>query len=398
MALSKQVARELYRPTGPKVISLGTATPNLLQGGSLAYNQQVDLSLPIRGFQLQFRGRDTVSGAGMASVAPEGFLNFISSIVIQGVNARQQGNITLWSTSLSTMFVMGNLFNVRALGSYFIDSGTGPVLQPRPSTPFPTSWNPTGTAGTYDFRVVIDIPVHPFQFNAFGASPLSVPLFALRNEEWKDSLQVLLTFVGQGEGAVAGALGTGAAGTVHTFSAYGSTTGSPVIDLYSLPFLSGLTAKDSYLPGVLSRVNYPISSTIQNAGSNVNIANLQKQPTPRIFIKVGTSTVSEVFSTLSDTNITSIGVQLGGNRNIRNPIDIYAHKALTPDDYGADPIQGYIPLDFVQNGNFDSAFPGQDVGDGSSFTLQANVTGVANAAADIVQEQMLHQPTGPLAS
>lgn len=397
-ALSKQHLRELYRPVGPKVISLGNATPSLATGGQLSFNQQVDLSLPIRGLQLHFRGRDVVGTAGMASLTPEGFLNFISNITIQGVNARQQGNVTLWSASLSSMYSMSHLHAYRGNALYTINSGAGETLVARPSTPFPAAYNPTNNTGTYDFRIVIDIPFHPFEFNAFGNMPFSVPLFGVRNEEWKDSLQVIVTFASQANAAVAGALGTGAAGTTHTFSAYGSGAGSPVIDLYSLPYLSGLSAKDSYLPGVLSRVNYPVSTVLQSAGTGVSIANMQKQPTPRVYVKVGTSTVSEVFATLSDTNVTALGIQLGGNRNIRNVVDIFAHKALTPDDYDVDIVQGYNVLDFVQNGNYDSNFPGQDIGDGATFQLMANVTGVANAAADIIQEQLLHAPTGPLAS
>lgn len=396
MALSRQAAREIYRPLHAKIISLGTATPNLLTGGSIAYNQQVDLSLPIRGFQLQFRGRHVIGGAGMATTTPEGYLNFLNSITIQGVNSRQQGNLTLWNVSLADFWSIANIHTLNGNGTYIIDSGTGETVQPRPTMPFPVSYNPTGTLGTYDFKITVQIPTHPLGFNAFGNAPFSVPLFGLRNEEWKDSIQLILGFQGQPNGAVAGALGTGAASTTHTFSAYGSSSGTPVIDLYSLPFMSGLTHKDTYLPGILSRVTYPVTSTLQQSGMNVSIANLQKQPTPRIYIKQGTSTVPGVFTTLTDKNITTLGIQLGGNRAIRNTIDIQSHKAVTTEEYGTPPITGYNLMDFVQNGNYDSHFPGQDIGDGATFTLQANVAGVASAAANVIQEQMLHAPSGAI--
>lgn len=401
MALSKQVSRELYRPLNGKVIQLGSITPNLATGGNLSFNQQVDLSLPIRGFQIQFKGRDVVAGAGMASITPEGFLDFITNITIAGVNARQQGNLTLWSASLSTIYATSFLTaESQGTGTVTINSGTGDVLQPRPGVPFatPPFYNPTGATGTFDFRITVNIPMHGFRFNGFGMSPFATPLFAVRNEEWKDSIQLLFTVTGQPNGALAGALGTGAAATTHTFSAFGSATGSPTIDIYSLPFLSGLTSKDSYLPGVLSRVNFPVSTVLQQTGNNVTIMNLQKQPTPRIYIKQGTSTVPEVFATLSDNIITQVGIQLGGNRNIRNTIDIQSHKTITSEEYSAPPIQGYTLLDFVQQGNYDASFPGQDIGDGASFVLNGNVAGTPNAAADILQEQNLHLPTGPLAS
>ena len=53
-------------------------------------------------------------------------------------------------------------------------------------------------------------------------------------------------------------------------------------------------------------------------------------------------------------------------------------------------------FDFMESGNPDSAYPGQDIGDGATFQLTANVAGVANAQGIIVQEMSLHTPTGPL--
>jgi hypothetical protein len=87
---------------------------------------------------------------------------------------------------------------------------------------------------------------------------------------------------------------------------------------------------------------------------------------------------------------------LAANRNVRNVVDIFAHKALEYDTYMRKLIQGYILLDFMESGNPDSAYPGQDIGDGATFQLTANVTGVANAQGIILQEQSLHTPTGPL--
>lgn len=394
MPVSKQGLRELYRPVDPKIISLGTSTPNLATGGVLPWNQQVDLSLPIEGFHLRFRGRDTVAGAGMATVAPEGFLNFIANVQITGVNARQQGNITLWNAPMADIFTMSHLVSENAGAGCVSING---VLQPRPTTPYPAGYNPTGAVGTYDWDIQLVVPSYPFRLNGFGKSSNATPLFALRNEEWKDSLQILLTFNGQGNGAVAGALGIGAAATTHVFSAFGSSTGSPTMDMYSLPFISGLMMKDTYLPGLISRVNTPIAAVLQQNGTNVTIANLQKQPSVRIFLKTGTGTVPGAMSSLSDAIVNQVGLSLGGNRNIRNTIDLAVHKCRRSEQYSAPPIQGYHVFDFIPNGNYDSSFPGQDIGDGATWTVNASVTGTAGAVADVIQEQMLHMPAGALA-
>lgn len=390
-----------YRPVGPKVISTGNAWAS---GGVLNLTQQVDLSLPIRGIRISFKGRLVVGTAGMASTTPEGFLNLISNIVIQGTNARQQGNTTLWAIDLATLYGFLHLISSDDAAYYSINAngGAGEVQLASPSTPFSlntttqNTYNPTGTTGTYDFRIVIDMPFYPFASQAFGEHPHWVPAFLVRNEEWKDSLQINLQYPIVAGGAVAGPLGTGASGTTLTFSGYGAGTGSPTVDIYSLPIEMGLDLKDQVLPGIISRVVTPINSTLQSAGSNITLLNMQKQSTPRVFCKFGVGTNPPAMTSLSDTNVTALGIQLGQNRNVRNVVDVFAHKAIQYDDYQRKLIQGYVHLDFMDSGDPDSAYPGQNIGDGSTFQLNGNVTGVANAQGIIMQEQVLHTPTGAL--
>jgi hypothetical protein len=396
MKLTKQHLRDLYRPVGPKPIQTGIAWSS---GGSQLIAQAIDLSLPIRGIRLVFKGRLVIGTAAFTSVNPEGFLNLINNITISGVNARQQGNITLWNIDLATLFTMSHLFAYRGSGYFSINSGTAETIVPIPTQPFPAvgaSGYINGATGTYDFRIVVDLPFHPFEMNSLGRQPFGVPAFLVRNEEWKDSLQISLGYGAQAGAGAAGALGTSAGTTTVTFTAYGSGAGTPTIDLYSLPVMSGLELKDGTIPGILSRVTTPITSVLTSAGSNVPLLNLQKQPTPRIIAKFGTSTVAPSFATLSDTNVTTLGILLGGNRNVRNKVDIWAHKMQHVDVYDRDPIQGYLLQDFIDQGNYDSAFPGQDIGDGATFQLVGDVTGVANSLGLIVQEQLLHAPAGAL--
>jgi hypothetical protein len=161
--------------------------------------------------------------------------------------------------------------------------------------------------------------------------------------------------------------------------------------------MSGLDLKDQFIPGVLGRAATPISaSLLTSAGVGVALNNMQKQPTPRVFLKNGTSLFAPAFKTLSDVNVTTLGVVLGGNRNVRNKVDIWTKKVHHIDVYDRDPIQGYLLEDFIEQGNYESAFPGQDVGDGATFQLVGDVTGVANSYGITVQEQLLHAPAGPL--
>ena len=391
----------LYRPVGPKLIQAGL---NAAPGQQINLSQVVDLSLPIRGIRLVYKGRVVVGTTGVTTPSAEGFLNLLSNIVIQGTNARQKGNVTLWSIDLATLYGIMHLISSDNAAYYSINNqdGKGEVQITAPGTPYTfastdqNTYNPTGTTGTYDYRVVIDLPFYPFASQAFGEHPNWVPAFLVRNEEWKDSLQLNFQFPLVTNGAVAGPLGTGASGTTFVFTAYGSGAGNPTLDCYSLPIIMGNDLKDEVLPGILVRTATPINMILQSAGNAVTLLNMQKQPTTRVYIKNGVGTAPPAFSTLLDTNITAIGIQLGANRNVRNVVDTFAHKALTYDDYQRRQIQGYMEFDFMDSGNPDSAYPGQNIGDGSTFQLVANVAGVANAQGIIIQEQALHTPTGAL--
>lgn len=395
---------DVYRPAGPKLVQAGLVWTG---GGSSQIAQAIDLSLPIRGLRLKFSGRVVVGTAAFTSVNPEGLLNLISNIVIQGTNARQKGNITLWNCDMATAWVMAQLYALNADRFTISTSGAGAdAMVPDAGTPFPAPGTAVpnrasgyfnGATGTYDWIIYLDLPFHPNAMNALGKSPNSVVGFLVRNEEWKDSLQLQLSY-GNQLGNSTGSLGVAAATTTVTFTAYNSATGTPATDVYSLPVLMGLDLKDQVLPGIYSRITQPVTSVLQSAGpAQSTILNLQKQPTARIIVKTGTSTVSPAMATLSDTlMLASLGISLGGNRNVRNNVDLTAHKQHTSDVHSRPPIQGYTLLDFMDGGNSDSAFPGQDIGDGATFQLVGQPLGIANALGIIVQEQMIHIPTGGL--
>ena len=413
MPLNRQHLADIYRPASAKIVSLGLPilTAASSGGGSITLTQAIDLSLPIRGLRFVFKGRVVVGTAAFTSVNPEGLLNLLPSIIIQGTNARQQGNLTLWNIDLATAWVLQRIMGPAGAAFFVVTPPGGGALTavPTPTTPFPSgavASNPyfQGSTGTYDFIISVDFPFHPHQSNSYGREPLTIPQYLVRNEEWKDSLQLLVTG-GTQAGNSTGVLGVAAATTTVTYSAFGSGSGTPTLDVYSLPVLMGLNLKDQILPGVMSRVSSPVTTAVQSAGTNVALQNMQKQPTPRVFFKMGTGTVTPAFATLIDavsggpqaTGPNTLGVLLGGNRNVRNKVDIFAHKMQFPDIYLREPIQGYSIMDFMEQGNPDAAYPGQDIGDGATFQLVADIIGTtASGLALVVQEQILHQPSGAL--
>lgn len=403
---TRQHRADLFRPNGPKAVQTGITWSS---GGSFNLAQAIDLSLPIRGLRFKFSGRLVIGTAAMTSVNPEGFLNLISSVVIQGTNARQKGNVTLYNIDLATQWVQTHMFALKGHGLFTIStSGAGADASvPSPDTPFPAAGTAVpnhaagfinGATGTYDFKITCDFPFHPFEANALGKQPESVPAFLVRNEEWKDSLSIQLTFGAQAGAGAVGALGTAAATTTVTFTAYNSGAGSPTIDVYSLPMGMGLDLKDQVLPGILARTSQPISATLlQSAGTNVVLLNMQKQPTPRVILKTGTFiSASPAFTALSDQIVSTLGILVGSNRNVRNKVDFFVHKHHIADFYDREPIQGYTLMDFMESGNPDSGYPGQDLGDGATLQLVADAPGTSNAQGLVVQEQVLQKPTGAL--
>src|SRR5258705_337245 len=128
MPLNRQHLADIYRPAGPKPVLtgqaiLGTAASG---GGQLALTQAVDLSLPIRGMRFVLKGRLVVGTAAFTSVNPEGLLNLLSSIVIQGTNARQQGNLTLWNIDLATAWVMQRIMGPTGAATFMVTAPVGP--------------------------------------------------------------------------------------------------------------------------------------------------------------------------------------------------------------------------------------------------------------------------------
>lgn len=393
--LNRQQLSQIYRPVSAKQVLVGRTPDGFASatfGGSFTLTQGVDLSLPIRGFRFVFKYRLTVGTANFASVFPESFLNAVTRIFIQGTNSRQKGNVVLWDLDLATLFAIQQFFSDDLNASLNVNG----VEQARPNTPYAIVSALTTTVGTYDVRIAIDLPAYPFECPA-GARPQ----FLIRDAEWADTLQIQCFFGTQAGGGATGFLGVSGGSTTVAFTGYGGG-GSPTTDIYSLPIIMGLDLKDTFVPGFLVRVSQPITNQLQTAGpQNTVLWNLLKQPTTRTFHKFGTSTFpngNPAFATLSDANVSTLSMVIGANRYVRNSVDIFAHKQEITEAYGTSPIQGYSCFDFIPSGNPDSDYPGDLVGQGTTFQIQGTVAGVSNGAGIMVQEQALYSAEGPLYS
>lgn len=383
----RKFASDIYRPVGNKIVSTGNAglagaSPAAVQ---LNLNGQVDLSTPLRGFRFVIKGRVAVATANYTSVNPESILNLVSKIRVVGTNSRQGGNVTLVDMDLATLFAI-QFLNQEQAGFVQVNG----VQQVRPGAP-PVAAVALTTAGSpYDFIIVVDLPFAPF-----GIQDIFETGFLMRDTEYTNAVNFHIEFPAVPDNAQ-NPLGLSAATTVTTISSFGSGAGAMTVDIYELPVIMG-SSRNTVVPGILTRSLLPIGAVLSASNPNVLLTLLEKQATPRIYIKVGTATAPPTFLTLSDAIVTALGLQVGTDRNVRNLVDIYAVKADTVGEYDVPHIQGYAMLDFVnKRGNFDSAYPGDKLGPASTLRLIANITTAANAAAFVMQEQIIQHPQGSL--
>lgn len=398
MGLTRKQLANIYRPQSGKVIAQGllpfAGTSNLVGQVVQVAGNQIDLSVPIVGFRLVFKLRDVIGTANMTSANPLGYLNLIKRVYIFGRNSRAAGNMTLWDMDLPSIFVYQSLFNPKphqynGVSSAGAASAGTELASGQPGTPVTGFLN--GTTGTYDIRIVVDLPAFPFEV----APPTRVG-YVLRSQEWADTMQIRIEMPTITNGATH-ALGTDAGTTTHTFTSYGSASGAPTLDIYGLPTPMGLDLDAVHLPGVMSRIALPISTVLQSAGGvNTRLVTLEKQHTMRVVAIVGTSTVAPFFATLSDTNLTTAGIVIGANRVVRENDDIFQHKQEIVRHYLTPPIQGVVPFDFAQSLNPDSHYDAGDAGEGTTLELRGTVAGVANAYGNIIQEIERFSPDGGL--
>lgn len=401
VGLSRKQLSELFRPTGPKYITTVNfpVTVGASSGGTFSVIQAVDLTLPLRGFRFIIKGRVAVATANYTTVNPESILNLLTGMLISGINRRQGGNATIYQGDLATLYALGQI--VQSKAGYIQVNG---VQAYRPGVPVGISSTPNNvnpllpltTAGSpYDFVIVVDYPFAPFGLSGnLGALELG---YIMRQEEWKDSVTFKFTTPTVLDNA-ANPLGTSAATTVTAITAFGSGAGTPSIDIYSLPVILGST-RGLVVPGILSRNVQPVNTSLFSATTpNVELLRFQKQMTPRIFVRAGVGTVNPIFTSFSDAILASIGIQVGTDRNVRDTLDIFAHRSEAVEHYDVMAVQGHHIFDFMQTGNPDAGYPGDQTGDGAVLRMVANTANTANGQVNILQEQIIQKPEGPLFS
>ena len=409
--LNRAQQARIYTPRGKKPILLGqpfipsvaaaanpTGTVINIAAGA------VDLSTPILGMQFTLKGRATVGTAAITALTPESFLNLLFRVDIFGQHKILQSDThpfvmdgPMWAGIMAQHKERGFKLTVA--------KGAGALtLDPQPQTPYggPFAAGASGGVGfdgtTTTFDFVLDLPIF---FYPLSVGDLFKPGFMWRSEEWGDSLQLQVTPGGQpSASANAGSLGTSGGTTTVTFTAFQSASGNPTIDIYSLPVIQGATTGLPALtvPGLCIRSTQPRTTQVQTTGTDIQLAQLQKRKTSRVYLKTGVAAAPPTYTSLLDTVLSKVGIQVGTDKFPRNKVDWFAWKHDMSDSYpeGGMPITGYATLDFLQHRSPFGAYAGDNIDAGSTVFLVGDPNGAANQCLTVVQEQIIREPEGDL--
>jgi hypothetical protein len=210
--------------------------------------------------------------------------------------------------------------------------------------------------------------------------------YLLMPDDWTDTLQLELRF------GDASALGD-TTGATTAFTAFGSAAGTPTCEVHLNHGILGPFAK-GMRSGVVIRNERQIVD-VQSLATQQRITALQKRITNVVLVKTGlietTGVTSGVntFDSLSDVlfNRTQIEVD---NKPLRQNDNNRLQRAYNCWQMDTDPMEGYLPLTFIEGQNPLLAFRGDGLSGGSTFELLSDVIS-ANAANRLqyLQEQVI---------
>lgn len=348
----------------------GVATTGVLPAQEVGLVNRVPLDKPLFGVQLEVRYRYAVGATPTAAVQAEGAQNFIQRVRIVGTHKR---------------FGTRELVNLRGATLYQLEAkytfGDGMPLVSN----LPAAGSVTVATTNYDVNFQLFVPLVPR-----GIPKLQQMLFLIRNDEWA-TFDVYVTF------GDATAVAKFAAGQVVTFTDYASAAGVPRVRVSVIRTILG-EARGLIQPALLRRQFLPLSTILTSA-------NLTDSPIQDLdvgfkvlsyLVKAGvqeTTTTATVnaYSSLSDGEITRAKIKLD-NVVIKDGISPQAARGYSSAEFGAALATGYIPLEFLEGHDLNTAFRGDMLNRSNKLQLAGDVTAAANQQGEVVEELIEGEP------
>lgn len=321
---------------------------------------------------VKFRITNASSNNPSAALADAPY-NIIDRVTVYGKHALRRTDETIVSLSGS------ELAELQRLNTRYAIQGSVPLV--------------TTADATNDIRFVLHVPFVPWQVhpNAMANYLLDGPNYQTLylKIKWADDKSI---FRGQT--------------SASTFSAFGSTTGNPTIDVVAFQAMEPSSKFNGFVPGLYSIYSRPvISQSLLTTGQRVRITDLPRGGRlRRIVLKTGVQATTvtsgnSAFNTLSDDVLTRINVKLGSNKIVWDARDFLTARAnmtlLNPGS--VTPSTGHLVVDWVRTGNDAELFNATGLIAGSTgdtdFFIEADVAGASNQNASLIVEEVVQQPT-----
>lgn len=249
-------------------------------------------------------------------------------------------------------------------------------------------------AHTNDVDFALPVPLFPPD-----VSPADSVMYCLHGPDWPGNLYVDVLF--------ADGTALASANPPVSFTAFGSASGSPSLDILSVRPLLGKDFMASIRGAITFRLTYTNqpTTTVQGAGgTGVKLSDLTVgKDTGRILLKTGTlqtgtSAGVTVFASLSDSIVTrtfiSTDVRQLRFQNSNADSTLQDYMAMS---YGRSIPVGYKMIDFMSGpgtgpANPKAAFGSSQLTAARKYEIDGDVVGAANQGAEVTQEMILGAP------
>jgi|FLYL01.1.fsa_nt_gi hypothetical protein len=329
-----------------------------------------------------FEGRITnPASGGPSAFTADGLPSIIERFTVQGYHRIRQQNQTFFDLRGADCKVLGDYYSGLSLFSE------------------PTGYNFSGSASN-DCRVYYVLPFVPC-----NVGPLTAGSYLLDAPNY-DALQFTIQ-CGDLQNVFA------SFSTAPTLSAYGSSTGSPVVRVNGLFALAGASRFSGQLPGrvFFTHQEYTDSRMTTTAQSvrlhDIVRGNFVRALTLKTGIKkTGVTAGNNAYSTLSNTVLSNIRVFRGINSIVRDyPLyhDIREEDIIAASMSGGSSnfrlASGYARIDWAKHGLLGESFDARPLVAGPTgqvdFYLAADVTGVNNQGLVVMTEEIRWAPGQP---
>lgn len=337
----------------------------------------INVNRPLERIHMVFKGTVTIAGANYTTVAAEAPQTIISRVRLTGQH-NKYGQLTPIDVSGATLFALTRL--TRPRGSSLYING---VRQPELNVPLAQSPATFGNIGTYALEIHYDIPLGPI---LPAASKISTIPYHFMNANWGDTLQLQVFFGDQTS------FGTPAGGTTVTFSNDSMLTIETNYEILGPLATQVATA-------VVVRSEQLQQAPLAANGNSIRLQLLQKQKTTNVFFKTGTLLTGtsggvSVFASMSDA-VLDMTQMIVDNKPIHNNFNNFALKEYSGYVFETVLPGGYNNFTFEDSQTPLTYYRGDLLAGGSTFELDSNVIGGgSNVAAQILQEQVIGDPTG----